>query len=114
MKLPEHLRLIYFIFYISQLEPVFSSTILNYTNLPLPLIKIDKNLEFEVVQILDLKLDKHRINPLIYNVCWIGYKSTSEEYLWLNIANLTNTNKLLSDFHTLNLTKPGSTNALSN
>ena len=50
----------------------------------------------------------------MYYVCWIGYKSTSEEYLWLNIANLTNTNKLLSDFHTLNLTKPGSTNALSN
>jgi len=55
VKLPEHLRLIHSVFYISQLEPAFSSAILNCTNLSLPPIEIDGNLEFKVVQVLNSK-----------------------------------------------------------
>jgi len=56
-------------FNVSQLEPVLVSWIPNCTNPSLPLIKIDENLKFEVVQVLDSKLNKQRKDLLLYYVC---------------------------------------------
>jgi len=55
IKLPEHLRTIHPMFHISQLKPVSLSNIPNHNNLPPPPIEMDRDLEFEVAQILDLK-----------------------------------------------------------
>ena len=42
----------------SQLEPAPSSNIANYVNSLPPPLEIDSNLEFEIAQILDSKLDQ--------------------------------------------------------
>ena len=57
IKLPNHLHTIHPVFHISQIEPASLSNIPNRVNPPLPPIEIDGNLEFEVAQILDSKLD---------------------------------------------------------
>jgi len=61
------------------------------------------------VQILDLKWNKCKQNPLIYYVCWAGYKGIAEEYSWLEAINAT---KLVLDFHALNPGKPRPDNIL--
>ena len=65
---------------------------------PLP-IELDGNLEFEVAQILDSKLDKRRKDPLLYYVQWSGYENTADENSWLTTANLKNATELVADFH---------------
>jgi len=58
IKLPNHLCTIHSVFHILQIEPAPLSNIPNHVNPPLPPIEIDSNLEFEVAQILDFKLDR--------------------------------------------------------
>ena len=91
----------------SQLEPVSTSQIPNYTNPSPLLIKVNWNLEFEVTQVLDSKLDKYRKDPLLYFIYWAGYKGTAEEFSWLTASDLENTTKLVANFHSHNLGKPG-------
>jgi len=57
IKLPNYLYAIHPVFHISQIEPASLSNIPNRVNPPLSPIEIDGNLEFEVAQILDSKLD---------------------------------------------------------
>jgi len=68
IKLPNHLRAIYPVFHVSQIELASLSNIPNHVNPLLPPIEIDSNLEFEVAQILDSKLDWRRRDPLLYLV----------------------------------------------
>jgi len=82
VKLPTHLQSIHPVFHISQLELVHPSTIPNHLNSSLPPIVIDGNLEFELEQVLDSKLDHQRKDPLLYYVQWAGYKGTLEEFSW--------------------------------
>jgi len=57
IKLPNNLCTIHPVFHILQIEPALLSNIPNCVNPPLPPIEIDSNLEFEVAQILDSKLN---------------------------------------------------------
>jgi len=98
VNLPDHLRSIHPMFYVSQLEPALTSQIPNHINLPPP-IEIDRNLKFEIAQVLDSKLDKWKKNLLLYYVCWTGYKSITEEYSWLAASDLENTNQLVANFY---------------
>jgi len=61
---------------------------------------MDETLKFELAQILDLKLDRWKKNPLIYYIQWTGYKGTPEEYSWLDATDLTNADELIQEFHT--------------
>jgi len=90
-----------------QLKPAPSSNIANCVNSPPPLLEIDSNLEFEVAQILDSKLNQQRREPLLYLVQWLGYKGTPEEYSWTPATDLENATRLVSEFHFLYLGKPG-------
>jgi len=107
IKLPNHLRTIHPVFYVSQIEPAPLSNIPNCVNPPPPLIEIDGNLEFEVVHILDSKLDRQRRDPLLYLVQWSGYEDTPDEYSWTPASNLENAAELVSEFHSLYPGKPG-------
>ena len=49
-------------------------------NPSLPPVKIDGELEFKVVEILDSKWDRWQKDPLWYYVRWAGYESILEEY----------------------------------
>ena len=111
VRLPEHLQTIHLVFHISQLEPSDYCIIPNHTNLPSPSIEINGKLEFKVAEILDSKWDHRQKDLLWYYVRWVGYKSIPEEYLWLSMLNLKNTAKLLFDYHSQNLTKPGPCNS---
>jgi len=91
----------------SQLEPVSTSQISNCTNPPPPLIKVNGNLEFEVAQVLDSKLDKCRNDLLLYYIYWAGYKGTAEEFSWLTASDLKNTTELVANFHSHNPEKLG-------
>ena len=101
IKLPNHLRAIYPVFHVSQIEPAPLSNIPNRVNPPPPPLEIDGNLEFEVAQILDSKFDRCRKEPLLYLVQWSGYKGTPDEYLWTPAADLENAADLVSDYHLL-------------
>jgi len=79
VKLPNHLKAIHPIFYISQLELAYSSQILNRDNALSPPIEIDGHLEFEITQILDAKLDQWRRDSLMYLVQWTGYEGSTKE-----------------------------------
>ena len=57
IKLPNHLHTIHPVFHVLQIEPASLSNIPNRVNPPPPPIEIDGNLEFEVAEILDFKLD---------------------------------------------------------
>jgi hypothetical protein len=45
------------VFYVSQIEPAHTSTIPNQAQPPPEPIKINNNLEYEIAQILDSKID---------------------------------------------------------
>ena len=57
IRLPNHLHAIHPVFHVSQLEPAHPSNIPNRVNTSPPPLEINGNLEFEVAQILDSKLD---------------------------------------------------------
>ena len=107
IKLPNHFRAIHSVFHVLQIEPVPLSNIPNCINPPPPPIEINGNLEFEVVQILDSKLDQQRRDPLLYLIQWSGYEGTPDEYLWMPASDLENAAELVSEFHSLYLGKPG-------
>jgi len=69
-------------------DTAVTSQIPNCTNPPLLPIKIDGNLEFKIAQVLNLKLDKQRKDPLLYYVHLVGYEGTAEEFLWLAAVDL--------------------------
>ena len=64
------------IFHVSMLEPSSPNKFLNLTETPpLPII-IDGEMEFEISEILDSKIDKHHKCKLQYLVKWSGYEGT--------------------------------------
>ena len=83
IKLRNHLCAIHPVFYVLQIEPAPLSNVPNRINPPPPPIEINSNLEFEVAQILNSKLDQQRRDPLLYLVQWSGYEGTPDEYSWM-------------------------------
>ena len=114
IKLPHYLRAIHPVFHISQLELVNSSQIPNCVNPPPPPVTIDGDLEYEISQVLDSKLDRRRKPALLYYVHWAGYEGTDKEFSWLSASDLNHASELVCDFHTKYPLKPGpTTTALS-
>ena len=62
-------------------------------------IELDGNLEFEVVQVLNSKFDRHRKDPLLYYMQWSGYKNIADEYSWLTVSDLNNATELVANFY---------------
>ena len=107
ISLPDYLRSIHPVFHVSQLEPAPRNTIPNRTNPPPPPVSIEGNLEYEITQILDAKLDHRQKRPLLYYVQWAGYEGTAEEFSWLTADELRNAQELVAKFHLQNPNKPG-------
>jgi len=71
LRLPEELRSIHPVFHVSMLEPHTSSTIPNRTELlPTP-VEVEGDLEYEIAEVLDTKIDKRRRCKLLYYVRWL-------------------------------------------
>ena len=95
------------VFHISMLEPSAPNEFLNRTEtLPLPVI-INGEMEFEISEILDSKIDKHCKCRLQYLVKWSGYEGTDEETSWIPTSKLEHTTESMVDFHLANPDKPG-------
>ena len=105
--LPEHLCAIHPVFHVSQLEPSVPNTIPNRTQPPPPPVEIDGEIEYEIAEILDSKIDNWRRCKLLYYVKWSGYEGTDEETSWLPATELEHAQELVADFHARYPRKPG-------
>ena len=108
--LPDSMCAVHPIFHISQLEPVMPNIILNWSQPPPPPVKVDGKPKYEIIKILDSKLDwQRRQCPLLYLVQWADYKGTNEEISWLVATELGDTTELITNYHKAYLDKPGPT-----
>jgi hypothetical protein len=108
LRLPEHLRSIHPVFHVSQLEPHTPNTIPNRDQPPPPPIEVDGEIEYEIAEILDSKIDNRRRScKLLYLVRWSGYEGTDEENSWLLATELDNAQDAIADFHLKYPHKPG-------
>jgi hypothetical protein len=108
VQLPDSLCSVHPVFHVSQLEPATPNTIPNRIQPPPPPVEVNREPEYEISEILDSKLDQQRRQcQLLYLVQWSGYEGTDEETSWLLAMELGNTSKLVSDYHSAYLDKPG-------
>ncbi|MBW0478190.1 hypothetical protein O181_017905 [Austropuccinia psidii MF-1] len=104
LNLPSQCKSIHPVFHISLLEPVKASTIPNWHQEPPPPFIIEEEEEWEVLQILDLKLKRRK---LWYLMEWEGFSQYPERSTWEPAKNLKNFPELVKDFLSLYPDKPG-------
>ena len=88
------------------LEPSMPNTIPNCTQLPPPLVEINGEEEFEILKILNSKIDRRQKCKLQYLVHWLEYKGTDKKLSWIP-ADEVYASEAISDFHSLYSDKPG-------
>jgi hypothetical protein len=99
VKLPRDMRRIHPVFHISQLELGYLNTIPGRFQPPPPPIKVEGELEYEIAEILDSKLDWCHRPPLLYLVRWDGYAGTADETQWLKAEELEHASELVEEYH---------------
>ncbi|MBW0475154.1 hypothetical protein O181_014869 [Austropuccinia psidii MF-1] len=104
LKLPFQLKSIHPAFYISLLEPVKTSTIPNWHQVPCPTIIIEEEEEWEVSPILDSKIKRGKS---WYLVEWKGFSQDPERSALEPTKNLKNCPEPIKDFNSLYPDKPG-------
>src|SRR6266508_1981194 len=107
LKLPKALRSVHPVFHVSMLEPHTVSSIPNRTDPPPAPVEVDGDLEYEIAEVLDTKIDKRRRCKLLYLVKWLGYEGTDKETSWLPADELTHAPDLVDEFHHRYPGKPG-------
>ena len=105
--LPEALRSVHPVFHVSMLEPHMPSSILNRAEPPPAPVEVEGELEYEITEILDTKVDKRRHCKLLYLVKWLGYEGTDKETSWLPMDKLGHAPDLVKDFHLRYPDRPG-------
>ncbi|SOV07075.1 uncharacterized protein UDID_18713 [Ustilago sp. UG-2017a] len=106
LQLPPSMK-VHNMFHVDRLEPYVANTIPNRVQPPPPLVEVESDLEYEVEQILDSKVDHRYRDPRFYLVRWVGYGPDHNS--WEPASNLTHASDLLADFHTANPTCPSPT-----
>ena len=106
--LPDSMHTVHPVFHILQLEPATPNIIPNHVQPPPPPIEVDGKPEYKITEILDSKLDCcwHQC-PLLYLVCWAGYKGMDEETSWLVAMEIRHATDLIANFHKAYPNKPG-------
>ena len=89
------------------LEPSTPNEFPNRIETPPPPVIINGEMEFEISEILDSKIDKCRKCRLQYLVKWSGYAGTNEETSWIPTSELEHAMESMADFHLTNPDKPG-------
>ena len=88
------------------LEPATTNEIPNrFQSLPPP-VDVQGDLEYEISEVLDSKIDRCRSCKLLYLVRWLGYENTDEEFSWLLATELDHAKDLISNFHSAYPDKP--------
>ena len=88
------------------LEPHSPNAIPNRIDEPPAPIEIEGDVEYEIAEILDSKIDRRRRCKLLYLVKWLGYEGTDDETSWLPADELGHASDLVSDFHNFYPNKP--------
>src|SRR5260221_841189 len=111
LRLPDHFHSVHPIFHISQLELVQPDPFPQRDQPPPPPVEIDSDIEYEVSEILDSKMDRHfqGNRALRYLVHWMGYEGTEEETSWISAQDLEHAQDVVWVFHHRYLSKPGPT-----
>ncbi|SOV01667.1 uncharacterized protein UDID_18169 [Ustilago sp. UG-2017a] len=106
LQLPPSMK-IHNVFHVDHLEPYVANTIPNRVQPPPPPVEVESDLEYEVEQILNSKVDHRYHDPLFYLVRWVGYGPDHNS--WEPASNLTHASDLIAAFHTANPTCPSPT-----
>jgi len=107
LRLPDTFRGVHPVFHVSMLEPAIQNEIPNRVQSPPPPVQVQGEIEYEISEVLDSKIDRRRSCKLLYLVRWLGYENTDEEFSWLPATELDHAKDLITDFHSANPTKPG-------
>ena len=107
LRLPDTIRGVHPVFHVSMLEPAVPNEIPNRVQSPPPPVDVQGELEYEISEVLDSKIDRRRSCKLLYLVRWLGYENTDDEYSWLPATELEHAKDLITDFHTAYPAKPG-------
>jgi len=107
LRLPQSMCAVHPVYHVSMLDTAPSSNIPNHTEDPPPSVKIEDEVEYEIAEILDTKLDQRRCCKLLYLVRWTSYEGTDEETSWLTADELMHVQELVDDFHKSYPDKPG-------
>ncbi|KIN98833.1 hypothetical protein M404DRAFT_30984 [Pisolithus tinctorius Marx 270] len=112
--LPDAMRAIHPVFHVSQLEPATPNPFPDRHQPPPPPVEVDDDLEYEILEILDSKVDCRCCHcQLLYLVCWAGYENTEDETSWVLATELEHASKLLAAYHACYPHKPGPYSPLS-
>src|SRR5258708_7470695 len=111
LHLPQHFRSVHPVFHISQLELAEPDPFPQHTQPPPPPVEIDGDIEYEVSEILNSKLDRRfqGNSSLCYLVHWSGYEGMEEETSWVSAQDLEHAQEVVRVFHHHYLAKPGLT-----
>src|SRR5258708_10925272 len=111
LHLPQHFCSVHPVFHISQLELAEPDPFPQCAQPPPPPVEIDRDIEYEVSEILDSKLDRRfRGNSLLcYLVRWSRYEGMEEETSWVSAQDLEHALEVVRVFHHHYLAKPGPT-----
>jgi Chromo (CHRromatin Organisation MOdifier) domain len=89
------------------LEPSTPNSFSRREPTPDPPVYINGELEYEISEILDSRIDKRCKCKLLYLVWWMGYEGTDEETSWLPASELGHADEVILDFHEAYPAKPG-------
>ena len=95
------------------LEPAVPNEISNRVQSPPPPVDVQGELEYEIAEVTDSKIDCHRSCKLLYLVRWLGNENMDEEFSWLLATELEHAKDLISNFHSAYPDKPGPLTNLS-
>ena len=100
LELPPSIK-IHPVFHVSLLEPYKDSTIYGRLQAPPPPIEVDGAEEFEVLEILDSRINRGKLEYLVH---WRSYED--HEHTWESTTNLENAPEIIAKFHREYLLKP--------
>ena len=101
LRLPSQFRTVHPVFHVSQLETATPDPFPLRQQAPPPPVEIEGDIEYEVSEILDTKLDRRfrPDNALHYLVRWTGYEGTDNETSWIPARDLEHAPELVQSFH---------------
>lgn len=97
LKLYDSTR-IHNVFHVQLLRPYVDNDIPNRLQEPPPPLEVEGELEYEVENIMDHKINRRFKEPLRYLVKWVGYNETT----WEPPSNLSNAQDIVDDYNNKN------------
>ena len=107
LKLPKSIR-IHPVVNVSRVRPYLSPRIKGQAPTPAAPVEIDGELEYDVEQILDSRLNRGKLE---YLVKWEGY--TEEHNSWQPVGNLEHAQEYITEFHRMHPAAPRKLKALT-